>query len=134
MAARPPPAHGRSWSASIGAGEGVSAAREAARIAAAAGVENVGLLLGSKFAGVRHRTFVVFSGVYLSEEDAQEALGRVHNVYPHAFVRELTRIARGPREPAFHVVGTLLQGLGERRHDAVPDVQTARPGRRRRAA
>ncbi len=78
---------------SIGAGEGVSAAREAARIAAAAGVENVGLLLGSKFAGVRHRTFVVFSGVYLSEEDAQEALERVHNVYPHAFVRELTRIS-----------------------------------------
>jgi hypothetical protein len=85
---------------SIGADEGVSAAREAARIAAAAGVENVGLLLGSKFAGVRHRTFVVFSGVYLSEEDAQEALGRVHNVYPHAFVRELTRVSPRPAKRA----------------------------------
>ena len=83
----------RGWTvvvASIGARQGLGAAREAARLAAAAGLDDVGLLVGSRYVGVRPRTFVVFSGAYESEEDALGALRRVRDVYPRAFVRELS--------------------------------------------
>jgi hypothetical protein len=84
----------RAWTiviASLGAGEGLDAASEAARLAATAGVKDVGVLVGSRYLGVRHGSFAVFAGVYPTAEDAGEALGHVRDLYPLAFVRELSR-------------------------------------------
>ncbi|HST24500.1 MAG TPA: M23 family metallopeptidase [Gaiellaceae bacterium] len=80
--------------ASIETREGFGAAREAARLAAAAGVTDVGVLDGSHFVGPRRDTFLVFSGVYFSPDDAGAALERVQDVYPHAFVREVKERVR----------------------------------------
>jgi hypothetical protein len=83
----------RGWTvvvASIAARQGLGTAREAARLAAGQGIEGVGLLIGSRYTGVRPGTLVVFSGAYESEEEARDALSRVRNVYPRAFVRELS--------------------------------------------
>jgi hypothetical protein len=84
----------RAWTVvvgSIGAREGLGTAREAARLAAAAGVKDVGVLVGSRYVGVRRGSFAVFAGVYISTEDAADALVRVRDLYPRAFVRELSR-------------------------------------------
>jgi hypothetical protein len=83
----------RAWTvvlASIDRGQGLDAAREAARMAAAAGVKAVGVLARPGVAGIRRRSFAVFAGVYFSDEDAGDALDRVRALYPRAFVRELS--------------------------------------------
>jgi len=73
---------------SIARREGLGAAREAARLAAGAGAERVGIRRTA-------RSFLVFSGVYRSREDADSALARLTGVYPRAFVREV--IVKGRR-------------------------------------
>jgi len=82
----------RGWTievASIGTRQGLDTAREAARLAATAGVKDVGVLVSSRYRGLHRGSFVVFSGVYDSPGDAEVELGRVQDLYPGAFVREL---------------------------------------------
>jgi murein DD-endopeptidase MepM/ murein hydrolase activator NlpD len=71
--------------ASVPKNEGLGAARDAARLAVASGATEV---------GIRHtrRSFLVFSGVYLSRWDADQALARKTGLYPRAYVRTF-----GPR-------------------------------------
>jgi hypothetical protein len=83
----------RAWTieiASIGTRQGVDAAREAARLAAAAGVKDVGLLDSSRYRGLYRGAFVVFSGVYSTPANAGADLSRVQDLYPRAIVREVT--------------------------------------------
>jgi len=91
----------RAWTiviASIGSRQGLDTAREAARLAAAAGVKDVGLRVSSRYRGLHRGSFVVFSGVYFSPDDAEAALGRAQDLYPRAFVREVTaRIKPKPK-------------------------------------
>ena len=84
----------RAWTVvlgSIGDREGLDAAREVARLAAAAGIEDVGVLVGARYVGVHRGSFAVFAGAYLTAEDAGDALVRIRDLYPRAFVRELSR-------------------------------------------
>lgn len=82
----PWPHAGAAWTvviASIGRRQGVAAAREAARLAQSGGAEQVGIKRTA-------RAFLVFSGVYGWRVDAEDALARLRELYPRAFVRELT--------------------------------------------
>jgi len=71
---------------SISRREGIGAARETARLALGAGADRVGIETSS-------RSYLVFSGVYASHEEALSALARLSSLYPRAFVHEV--VARG---------------------------------------
>lgn len=82
----------RGWTvviASLAGRRGTTAAREVARMATAAGLDRVGVLASSRFAGLRRGSLLVVAGLYASAEDAEDARVRDARLYPRAFVREL---------------------------------------------
>jgi hypothetical protein len=85
----------RGWTVVIAslASRRAGAAREAARMATAAGLERVGILASSRFAGLHRGSLLVVAGLYASPEDAEDARVRDARLYPRAVVRELVRRA-----------------------------------------
>ncbi len=95
----------RAWTVvldSVGIRQGFRAAREAARMASDAGLDQVGVLGTARLANLRPGAYVVFAGVYDTRDDAEIGLSQATGLYPHAYVRELVqRIKRfaGPAVP-----------------------------------
>jgi hypothetical protein len=77
--------------ASVPTTSGREAALRHARAAIAAGLPRVGVLDSSKFASLRPGYFVVFSGVYETEDGALAAVEAAQSRgYPRAYEREIT--------------------------------------------
>jgi hypothetical protein len=75
----------------VPATSGREAALRHARAAIAAGLPRVGVLDSSKFASLRPGYFVVFSGVYETEDGALAAVEAAQSRgYPRAYEREIT--------------------------------------------
>jgi hypothetical protein len=70
---------------------GGGAARDRAATALQAGLPQVRILLSSNFASLHPGYYVVFSGVYASQDDAQAALPTVARRFRNAAVRPITR-------------------------------------------
>jgi hypothetical protein len=77
--------------ASLPTTTGRQAALRHARAAIAAGLPRVGILDSSEFASLRPGYFVVFSGIYETEDDALDAVDAAQSRgYPRAYEREIT--------------------------------------------
>jgi hypothetical protein len=70
---------------------GGGVARDRAATALQAGLPQVGILLSSNFASLHPGYYVVFSGVYASQDDAQAALPTASRRFQNAAVRPITR-------------------------------------------
>jgi hypothetical protein len=77
--------------ATIPVADGGRAAREKVAEAFQARLPQVGVLLSSNFASLHPGYYVVFSGVYGSQDDAQAALPTASRRFPNAAVRAVTR-------------------------------------------
>jgi hypothetical protein len=77
--------------ASIPQSSGRAGATGAARKASAAGLTEVGVLNSSDFSSLHAGYFVVFSGVYSSEQEAKSALDTAKSSYPQAYVRQIVQ-------------------------------------------
>jgi hypothetical protein len=77
--------------ASIPQSSGRAAATGAARKASAAGLSEVGVLNSSEFSSLHSGYFVVFTGVYTSEQEAKSALDTAKSSYPQAYVRQIVQ-------------------------------------------
>jgi hypothetical protein len=77
--------------ASIPQSSGRAAATGAARKASAAGLTEVGVLNSSDFSSLHSGYFVVFSGVFSSEQEAMSALDTAKGSYAQAYVRQITQ-------------------------------------------
>jgi hypothetical protein len=75
--------------ASIPQSAGRAAAVREARKASGAGLSEVGLLNSSDFSSLHSGYFVLFSGVYTSEEEATSAFDTAKSSYPGAYIREI---------------------------------------------
>jgi cell division septation protein DedD len=77
--------------ASIPQSSGRAAATGAAKKASAAGLTEVGVLDSSEFSSLHSGYFVVFTGVYTSEQEAKSALDAAKSSYPQAYVRQIVQ-------------------------------------------
>ena len=75
--------------ASIPQSSGRAAATGAAKKASAAGLSEVGVLDSSDFSSLHSGYFVVFTGVFNSQTDAQGGLRTARSSYPQAYVRQI---------------------------------------------
>lgn len=75
--------------ASIPQSSGRAAATAAARKALAAGLTDVGVLDSSDFSSLHSGYFVVFTGVFSSEQEARSALDTAKGSYAQAYVRQI---------------------------------------------
>jgi hypothetical protein len=99
----PPPAAGgltawpqgqNGWTivlASVPQSAGRASAVSGARKASAAGLTDVGVLNSSEFSSLHSGYFVVFSGVFSTENEANNALGAATGTYPRAYVRQIVQ-------------------------------------------
>jgi len=71
--------------------DGGGAARDRAARALRAGLPQVGILLSSNFASLHPGYYVVFSGVYASQDDAEAALSTASRRFQNASVRPIER-------------------------------------------
>jgi hypothetical protein len=71
--------------------DGGGAARDRAARALQAGLPQVGILLSSNFASLHPGYYVVFSGVYASQDDAEAALSTASRRFQNASVRPISR-------------------------------------------
>jgi len=76
---------------SLPASSGLAAARAKAKEALAAGVPQVGVLRSDGFSSLHPGYYVVFSGVYVSLDDAVLAASRLHGKFPAAYARPIAR-------------------------------------------
>ena len=74
---------------SIPQSSGRAAATGAARKASDAGLTEVGVLNSSGFSSLHSGYYVVFSGVFSSEQEARSALDTAKSSYPQAYVRQI---------------------------------------------
>jgi hypothetical protein len=70
---------------------GGSAAKARAARALAAGLPQVGILLSSNFASLHPGYYVVFTGIFASQDDAAAALSTASRRFPNAAVQAVTR-------------------------------------------
>jgi hypothetical protein len=77
--------------ASIPQSSGRAAATGAAKKASTAGLSEVGVLNSSEFSSLHSGYFVVFSGVYSSEQEAKSALDTAKSSYPQGYVRQIVQ-------------------------------------------
>jgi hypothetical protein len=77
--------------ASIPQVSGRAAAVREANKALAAGLTDVGVLNSSEFSSLHPNFFVVFSGVYSSEQEARAAIDTAKASYPQAYARQITQ-------------------------------------------
>jgi hypothetical protein len=70
---------------------GGGAARDRARTALQARLPQVGILLSSNFASLHPGYYVVFSGIYASQEDAEAALPTAQRRFQNVSVRAIAR-------------------------------------------
>ena len=77
--------------ASIPETSGRAAAMGEAREALAAGLTDVGVLDSSEFSGLHPGYFVVFTGTFNSQSEAEAALDTATASYPQAYVRQITQ-------------------------------------------
>ena len=56
-----------------------------------AGLTDVGVLDSSQFSSLHSGYFVVFSGIFNSEQEARTALDTAQGTYPQSYVREIIR-------------------------------------------
>jgi len=76
---------------SLPASGGLAAARAKAKAALAAGVPQVGVLRSDGFSSLHPGYYVVFSGVYVSLDDAVLAASGLHGKFPAAYARQIAR-------------------------------------------
>jgi hypothetical protein len=74
---------------SIPAGDGEAAAHEKALDAQRAGLQQVGILVSSRYASLHPGYYVVFSGIYGSLEEAESAVPRASSKFPSAYARQI---------------------------------------------
>ncbi len=99
----PPPATGtitewpagqNGWTvvlASIPQSAGRAAALRDARKAISAGLTDVGVLNSSEFSSLHSGYYVVFSGIFNSEQEAKSGLDTAKSSYPQAYVRQIVQ-------------------------------------------
>jgi hypothetical protein len=75
--------------ASVPQSAGRATAVSEARKASAAGLTDVGVLNSSEFSSLHSGYFVVFTGVFSSENEANSALGAATGTYPRAYIRQI---------------------------------------------
>ena len=88
------PAGQNGWTivlSSIPQSAGREAAVSAGQKALGAGLTDVGILDSSQFSSLHTGYFVVFTGVYDSENKARAALDTAHGSYPQSYVRQITQ-------------------------------------------
>jgi len=88
------PAGQNGWTivlSSIPQSAGRAAAVSAGQKALNAGLTDVGILDSSQFSSLHTGYFVVFTGVYDSENKARAALDTAHGSYPQSYVRQITQ-------------------------------------------
>ena len=86
------PAGQNGWTivlSSIPQSGGREAAVSAGQKALSAGLKDVGILDSSQFSSLHTGYFVVFTGVYESENEARAALDTAQGSYPQSYVREI---------------------------------------------
>ncbi|HMJ00311.1 MAG TPA: hypothetical protein VK488_10800 [Gaiellaceae bacterium] len=76
---------------SIPQSAGRAAALSEARKASAAGLSDVGVLDSSKFSSLHSGYWVVFTGVFNNQTDAQGGLRTARSSYPQAYVRQIVQ-------------------------------------------
>ena len=62
-----------------------------ARNALGAGLTDVGLLDSSQYSSLHTGYFVVFTGIYDSENEARAGLDTAQGSYPQSYVRQITQ-------------------------------------------
>jgi SPOR domain len=77
--------------ASLPLSGGVAPARARARAALRAGLRHVGILVSSTYPSLQPGYYMVFSGVYASEEEAQADLTAARDAFPSASARPVVR-------------------------------------------
>ena len=99
----PPPATGtitewpagqNGWTvvlASIPQSAGRAASLRDARKAISAGLTDVGVLNSSEFSSLHSGYYVVFSGIFNSEQEAKSGLDTAKSSYPQAYVRQIVQ-------------------------------------------
>jgi hypothetical protein len=88
------PAGQNGWTvvlSSIPQSAGRTNALNEARQAMSAGLTDVGVLDSSQFSSLHSGYFVVFSGIFNSEQEARTALDTAQGTYPQSYVREITQ-------------------------------------------
>ena len=74
---------------SVPQSSGRAAAVSEARKASSAGLTEVGVLNSSEFSSLHSGYFVVFSGVFSSDNEASSALNAAQGSYPRAYIRQI---------------------------------------------
>jgi hypothetical protein len=77
--------------ASLPAGGGRAQALRKAREALRSGLREVGVLESGEFSSLHPGYYVVFSGIYDNQRDAVRAAARVQELYPVAYIRQISR-------------------------------------------
>ncbi len=77
--------------ASLPVSGGLAVARQKAKEALARGLPQVGVLRSDHFSSLHPGYYVVFSGVYVSLDDALTAASSVHSKFPSAYARPIAR-------------------------------------------
>jgi hypothetical protein len=88
------PAGQNGWTvvlASLPQSSGRATAVREAREAIAAGLTEVGLLDSSQFSSLHPGYYVVFSGVYSTEQDAKNGFDTARGTYPQAYTRQIVQ-------------------------------------------
>jgi hypothetical protein len=77
--------------ASLPAAGGRAQALRKAREALRSGLREVGVLDSGEFSSLHPGYYVVFSGIYANQRDALRAAPRVQDLYPVAYIRQISR-------------------------------------------
>ena len=77
--------------ASLPLGDGIAPARKKALAALKGGLPQVGLLVSSSYPSLHPGYYIVFSGIYPSQEDAQAALPAARRLFETAYARPIVR-------------------------------------------
>ena len=88
------PAGKNGWTivlSSIPQTSGRPAAVNVARNALSAGLTDVGIIDSSQFSSLHTGYYVVFTGIYDSENEARAALDTAQGTYPQSYVRQITQ-------------------------------------------
>jgi eukaryotic-like serine/threonine-protein kinase len=77
--------------ASLPASAGRAQAIRKAREVLASNLPEVGVIDSGEFSSLHPGYYVVFSGIYADQAAALQAVGRVQNLYPAAYIRQISR-------------------------------------------
>ena len=69
---------------------GRAVALRKAREALAARLPEVGVLDSGEFSSLHPGYYVVFSGIYPDQRDALTGMGRIQDLYPAAYIRQIS--------------------------------------------